>query len=158
MKDFFSNSDIVDYMVLRPLSHIYLNWEMRWDFENQCYFEEKESFAKEFNILVQDLDQAIAPLKYHDNEDRLAEYVAQKFNWGIRKVGNRWEGADYESILEQGGFNDIDQLDLVLASAGRIKAAKDRDQMHFDEMERSHQKILAAVLSIILYHRADLTN
>ncbi len=76
-------------------------------------------------------------------------------NWKIEKVGSRWIGENYAAILEQGGFNDFDELNLVLAAAGRIKAALARNQCHFDEMEQSHQKMLADVLAIILYHRTD---
>jgi len=42
---------------------------------------------------------------------------------------------------------------MVLAAAGRVHAAIQNGQMHFDEMERSHQVILAGVLAAILYHR-----
>jgi hypothetical protein len=45
--------------------------------------------------------------------------------------------------------------DLVLAAAGRIRSAIIRGQFRFDEMEKAHQKILAGVLSCILYHRTD---
>jgi hypothetical protein len=41
----------------------------------------------------------------------------------------------------------------VQAAAGRIHAAIDRGQLHFDDMEWSHQVILAGVLAAILYHR-----
>lgn len=65
-------------------------------------------------------------------------------------------GADYDSILEQGGFHDIDEANLVAAAAGRVRAALERGQMHWDDMEDSHRRMLAAVLSVILYHRAPL--
>ncbi len=79
----------------------------------------------------------------------------RKVGWKIQKVGNRWEGEDYPFILEQGGFDDIDQEELLHAAAGRIKAAIARGQLHFDEMEWFHRKMLADVLAMILYHRAD---
>jgi len=62
-------------------------------------------------------------------------------------------GDDYWSIIEQGGFVDLDEKDLVELAAGRIRAAIDRGQGHFDEMEESHRSILARVLSVIGYHR-----
>ena len=96
---------------------------------------------------------ASPPARYHDNENRLAEYVRKNLKWPIRKEGKRWVGADYSSIIEQGGFDDFDQQDLVLAAAGRIRAAIDHGQQHFDDMEESHRRILGAVISIILYHR-----
>ena len=56
-------------------------------------------------------------------------------------------------MLEQGGFKTDGDSDLILAAAGRIKAAIERGQRHFDDMERSHQVVLAGVLAAILYHR-----
>jgi len=81
--------------------------------------------------------------------------VIAKLKWPIVKVKGRWIGADYASILEQGGFGDIDQQDLVAAVAGRIHAAIRFGQHHFDDMERSHRDMLAAVLTIIFYHRTE---
>jgi hypothetical protein len=78
--------------------------------------------------------------------------VRDRLKWPIYKEGNRWVG-DYRSIIEQGGFDDLDEKDLVEAAAGRIRAAIDRGQGHFEQMEESHRTILARVLSAILYHR-----
>ena len=105
----------------------------------------------DFNQLIEDLGLVEPPEKYHTNEDGLAEYVIANLNWKINKVNGRWIGADYALILEQGGFHDIENL--ILAAAGRIKAAMDRNQNHFDDMEEFHQKMLADVIAIILYHR-----
>lgn len=152
-RDFFANSDSLDHMVLRPLSHIEGNWELSWDKANQCYITEEGSFAAMLNSLISELDQSGPPENYHDNEDSLAEYVIHTLKWSIHKVGGRWVG-DYQSILEQGGIGDANQKNLVLAAAGRILAARNYEQVHFDEMELGHQKMLGAVLSIILYHRS----
>ncbi|MDL5054218.1 hypothetical protein QQ056_11755 [Oscillatoria laete-virens NRMC-F 0139] len=59
---------------------------------------------------------------------------------------------------EQGGFKTDGDSDLVLAAAGRIKAAIDRGQTHFDDMERSHRIVLAGILAIIPCHRDSLEN
>jgi hypothetical protein len=156
VSSFFADSSWFDMYVLRPLSHIHGNWELSWDPLTKTYRAEEDSFAALVNDLIAELD--ICPLsgRYHDNEDRLAEYVRENLKWKITKVGGRWIGADYDSILSQGGFDDIDQQELVKAAAGRIAAAKARGQRHFDRMEESHLRMLAAVLTIILYHRADL--
>lgn len=156
MKEFFDYSEAysLDAMVLKQLEHIRGNWELMWDHDEDKYLEEDNSYAALLNSLIEELGSVTPPEKYHDNEDRLAEYVKDRLGWNISKVGNRWVGVDYLSILEQGGFSDDDEKDLVLAAAGRIVAARDRGQMHFDEMENSHKKILADVLSIILYHRS----
>lgn len=155
MNTFFCNSDHLDKLVLRPLSHIKGNWELTWDKDLNKYIEEGDSFAVDLNLLIDELDRTIPPAKYHDNEDRLAEYVKTFLNWSVVKEGARWVGADYDSLLEQGGFHDIDETNLVLAASGRIQAAKVRGQLHFDDMEKSHRRMLAAVISVILYHRYD---
>jgi hypothetical protein len=153
MKEFFRNSALLDCLVLRQLSHIKGNWELIWDRENEEYEPEDNSYAEEINQLIEDLGLVEPPDKYHTNEDGLAEYVIANLNWKINKVNGRWIGADYASILEQGGFHDIDKTNLILAAAGRIKAAMDRNQNHFDDMEEFHQKMLADVIAIILYHQ-----
>ena len=155
VRDFFAHSDLLDYLVLRPLNHIRGNWEMYWDHGNSKYEPEENSFAGALNILIDELASVETPESYHANEDVLAQYVIEHLNWPIKKERGRWVGANYHSILEQGGISDIDQGNLVLAASGRIRAALHRRQYHFDDMETSHRFMLAAVLSIILYCRAD---
>jgi hypothetical protein len=153
INEFFLNSSTLGRLVLRPLSHINENWELIWDEEKQEYEPEEESYAELLNQLIKKLACIEPPSKYHKNEDYLAEYVRANLNWNLNKVGGRWIGEDYHVILEQGGFHDINLANLKLAAAGRIKAAIKRGQLHFDDMEQSHQKILAYVLAIILYHQ-----
>lgn len=157
MNSFFANSNLLDVEVLRTLSHIRGNWETTWDSEKYEYMEEPDSFSADLNALIAEIDNACPPTRYHDNEDRLAEYVRDKLKWPIHKVGNRWVGLPgsdgYKAILEQGGFDDIDERDLLQAAAGRIRAAIERGQLRYDDMEDSHRSILAHVLSSILYHR-----
>lgn len=155
IKDFFSWSDLFDYMVTRQLSHIKGNWELTWDHAEKEYEPEEDSYAEKINELVEELSKLDPPSRYHDNEDRLAEYCKESLNWNIKKVGGRWVGSDYASILEQGGFKDIDETNLCIAACGRVKAALDRGQMHFDDMEEFHRKMLSDVVAIILYHRSD---
>lgn len=156
IKAFFANCDFLDYMVLRPLSHINMSWELTWSSLDNEYEREEGTFAPLLNDLITELSTTIPPAKYHDNEDCLAEYVKQSLNWNIHKKGGRWEGDDYNVILEQGGFKDINQQNLIQASSGRIKAAIDRGQNHFDDMEVSHKRMLAAVMTIIIYQRISL--
>jgi hypothetical protein len=153
MNAFFANSLYLDTVVVRPLSHILSNWELIWDRDKERYCEEKNSYAVTLNQLFVDLSSAKPPSSYHDNEDRLAEYVVGHLKWSIRKEGKRWVGADYAAILEQSGFHDTSEQDLVIAAAGRIQAAVNRNQFHFDDMEESHRRMLGAVITIILYHR-----
>jgi len=156
MNDFFADSDYLDHMVLRPLSHSRPNWELRWDRKTGTYLVEDDSYAGLLNDLLTELDNSSPPSRYHDNEDCLAEFVVKHLKWPIKKVRNRWVGMDYDTILEQGGIHDVDQANLLLAAAGRIHAAKRRGQIHFDEMEKSHRRMLGAVLTTILYCRTDL--
>lgn len=153
IKVFFENSAWLDYKVLRQLSHINLSWELIWDEDAEEYVREEGTLAGTLNDLITEISVTIIPEKYHDNEDELAEYVIKHLKWKIHKIGNRWVGEQYEAIMEQGGFDEINEKHLVQAAAGRIKAAIDRSQLHFDDMEESHQKMLAAVLAIIVYHR-----
>lgn len=153
IRAFFAWSDRLEHDVLRPLSHVRANWELSWDAKSQRYETEDDSYASDLNDLIDELAQTPPTPRYHDNEDALAEYVIAKLKWPIAKVNGRWIGVHYSSILEQGGFGDIDQQDLLAAAAGRIHAAIRFGQHHFDDMERSHRHMLAAVLSIIFYHR-----
>jgi hypothetical protein len=45
MNDFFADSDYLDHMVLRALSHIRMNWELAWDRKTRTYFVEENSYA-----------------------------------------------------------------------------------------------------------------
>ena len=99
MMNFFKRSDCLDYFVLRQLSHILPNWELSWDFENNKFEIEEDSYAEKLNDLINELDKIKPSRKYHKNEDFLAEYVQRTLNWGIEKVGNRWINEDYHGIL-----------------------------------------------------------
>ncbi|MGC3957703.1 MAG: hypothetical protein QM813_07065 [Verrucomicrobiota bacterium] len=121
--------------------------------------DEEDSFAWLFNVLIDELAAITPPNRYHDYENRLGEHVQRSLR-GIRKQGNAWVNAngtrlhpsDYLALIEQGGFKIDGVTDLLEAAAGRIHAAITRGQNHFDDMERSHQVVLAGVLAAILYH------
>jgi hypothetical protein len=153
VRAFFSWSELLDREVLRPLSHIRPNWEASWSHSEQRYEPEENSFADELNIAIELIATTLPPERYHDNEDVLAQYVIEKLKWPIRKEGKRWVGEDYASILEQGGFEDVDQGELLTAATGRVFAAFRNGQEHYYEMEKGHRQMLAAILSIIIYHR-----
>jgi len=53
--NFFDNSEYLDHEVLRPLSHIKINWELTWNLENKKYDEEEDSFAKLLNNLIDEI-------------------------------------------------------------------------------------------------------
>ena len=151
LRAFFAQSDCLDYMVLRPLSHIAANWEATWDVDR--YELEIDSFAGDLNEIIEQIAIAPRPARYHDNEDRLAERVVTELKWPIQKKGHLWIGADYQSILEQGAFRDVGQGELAIAAAGRVHMAMDYGQTHFDEMDEAHMTMLAALMTIMIYHR-----
>jgi hypothetical protein len=142
--------------VLKPLSHISIGWELTWDQPFQKYREENGNYSKLVNRLINELEKVTPPQKYHDNEDTLANYLITRLGWNITKVKGSWTGTDYASILAQGGFRDAEETDLIKAAAGRIRYAINFGQVHFDDMEAGHQKTLAIVMTIILYHRLNL--
>lgn len=160
VRRFFAPSDLMEHEVLRPLSHMRSNWELQVDPKTGRYMDEEDSFAWLFNMLIDELAAITPPSRYHDNEDRLGEHVQNSLNWGIRKQRNAWVNADgsrlhpndYLALVEQGGFKLDGVADLLEAASGRIHAAIARGQTHFDDMERSHQVVLAGVLAAILYH------
>jgi hypothetical protein len=158
MRAFFSNSALLGRLTLRPLSRIRDNWELTCDADSHRYNPEEQSYAGMLNQLIEELGQAVVPARYHDNEDCLAEYVRSNLGWNIQKIGGRWVGDDYAVVLEQGGYHDINEQNLLLAAAGRIRVAISRDQRRFDDMEQSHQRMLASIIAIILYHRTDRCN
>jgi hypothetical protein len=148
---FFAWSDVLVYMVLRPLSHIAPNWDVGSDQER--YRPEPGSFAEDLNRVIDLVAECPRPARYHDHEDLLAECTLRDLKWPIQKKGSRWIGSDYVSIIEQGAFDDLDQRNLIAAAAGRVHAALDHGQKHFEKMEEGHRYILAGLLSVIIYHR-----
>ena len=153
IRDFFANSDCLDRMSLRPLSHIAPNWETEWDHERGRYLPETHSFAEDLNVVIELLTLCRRPRKYHDHEDSLAEEVIREHKWPIQKKRGRWVGADYHFILEQGAFRDLRQRDLIAAAAGRVHAALDHGQQHFDHMEEGHLNMLSGLIATTIYHR-----
>lgn len=155
VRKFFARSELIDHDVLRPLAHAKGNWEVSWDAHTQRYEHEEDSFAKYLNLLIDDIAETAVSPRYHDNEDVVAGYLASRPGSKIEKKGGRWIGGDYGWILEQGGFDDIDQGELLTSAIGRVTAALERGQMTYDEMEQGHRLMLADVLTIILYHRSN---
>lgn len=131
------------------------NWEIIWCHNNQQDKHEEESFAEELNTLIYEISTTPRPIRYHDQEDILASYVIEKLKWPIYKQNGRWVGADYRSILEQGGFDDLNQAELLLAVTGRVHTAIKYGQHHYDDMEQGHREMVAAILAIILYNRSN---
>lgn len=87
IKEFFAQSDMLDYAVLRPLSHLNLCWELIWDGED--YVDKEDTFSGIIIRLIDRMAKVTPPKKYHDNEDILAESVIASLKWRIEKVGNR---------------------------------------------------------------------
>ena len=154
LEEFFKGSEFLDYEVLRPLSHIRGNWDLSSGTDTS-FAPEENSFALELSQLIEELAKTDIPSRYHDNEDQLARYVQENFDKEIEKVGNRWVGQDYRVILQDAGFFDINERNLVQSAKGRIVAAINFGQVHYDTMELGHRKMLAVILTLILYHRYE---
>jgi len=154
IRKFFAHSNVLDYLVLRPLSHIAQNWEMTWDPVANFYEPEVDSFAADVNAVIELIATKPTPERYHDNEDYLAEHVVRELRWPIQKKGTFWVGEDYDCILEQGGFGDLNQSNLISASSGRVHAAFKHGQTHIDDMEECHRNMLTALMTITIYHRS----
>ncbi|MBB4402945.1 MULTISPECIES: hypothetical protein [Rhizobium/Agrobacterium group] len=153
VRNFFARSDLLDRMTLRPLSHITTSWECAWNRETDQYEPEVDSFAADLNAVIDLVATCERPARYHDHEDTLAERTLRELKWPIQKKGAQWHGADYQAVLEQGAFGDVGQQDLIAAAAGRVHAAMDFGQLHFDDMEERHLNMLAALITIIIFHR-----
>lgn len=82
---FFKQSELFDYMVTRPLSHIVPNWELTWNLKENRVEPEEDSLAEEVNRLLDEISEVQPPKEYHANEDVLAEYVKSHLNWNIYK-------------------------------------------------------------------------
>ena len=154
MENFFANSALLEYFVTKPLSHIRNNWELTWNEETKCYEIEEDSYANDLNLLIQEIKNTPIPNSYHVNEDLLAEYVKNKLGWPIYKEGNRWICDDYRAIIDQGAFSPNGVANLLQAIAGRVSAARNHGQMHFDDMEQGHRLILGFAMATILYVRS----
>lgn len=159
---FFENSTYLDLLSLKPLSHIHPHWELIWNNKNEKYTPEENSFAGKLNEVLAELDRISPPEDYHKFEDIIIEHVEKEKNGKVLKIKGEWvknikdeiQKAEYDSLLEQGSFDDPYEYNLLKAAKGRMKAALERDQNHFDDMEHSHQIVLATIISIILYQRA----
>lgn len=153
IKAFFKWSELLDEEVTKRLQHIKSNWELQWDFEEEQYIEEENSFSPELNKLFMEFSKYNPVKNYHLHEDEIVEFLNEKRNTKIKKVGKRWIVNDYGQTLEQGAFSDIEQYNLKQAAIGRIYAAIKRSQNNYDDMEESHRFILSEILLSILYYQ-----
>ncbi|WP_060477693.1 MULTISPECIES: hypothetical protein [Pseudomonas] len=150
VKNFFHLCHSLDELVLRPLSHLDQSWELLRS--PTGYVVEKGHLSEKLIELIDILATTTPPLKYHDNEDRLAEYLISKGS-KIRKEGRFWIGADYEFVLQQASLaHTINHTELVHAASGRVIAALNYGQRNFDDMEEGHKKMLASILTILIFN------
>lgn len=157
IRDFFYNSEQLDYMVLRPLSHLNGDWELLWDEQNERYEQDGNTFANLLNELIEEIAKTTPPKNYHHYEDSLIELAKKKLNWNIQKDAGRWTVKDYRAPLVEGAYFDFKQEKLIQAASGRIQAAIARGQTEYDTMDNGHQFILSVVMSIIVFQRATST-
>ncbi|PKG39620.1 hypothetical protein [Psychromonas sp. Urea-02u-13] len=152
MRSFFENSDYFERLVTKPLFYIKPDYELDW--KDGKLIESDDSFAKVLNQLLDKLDSIEAPKNYHLHEDILAEYCSLE-EPTVYKKGKLWLGQDYGWILENGAYEDIDEVNLTFAILGRVKAAFLRKQNTFDEMEERHRAMLSELLQCFIYHREN---
>lgn len=158
MHSFFSDSSYLETDTVRHLRHMDSTYELIWDSGKRQYQEDDNIFAQLLNSLIKEIGATKPAKRYHRREDIVASYVVTRLRWAISKKEKYWVGAEYDSILEQGGFDDIDERNLVLAAAGRVMTARDHGQNHYDHMEESHRRMLGTILRVILYHRFPLNS
>lgn len=150
VKNFFAQSEYLDQMVLRPLSHLDLEWELIQG--NDGYLLEEGNLSAHLINLIDVLASTVPPKKYHDNEDRLAEYLVSMGS-KIQKKGQYWIGDDYGFVLQQASLaHQLNNEELIFSAAGRVVAAIKHKQYKFDEMEEGHQAMLAAILTILVFN------
>lgn len=131
--------------------------------------------------MINEIAETTPPSSYHVHDDFLAQYLVKERKWDIYQRGKWWytavfgivsprneadidineklangeveKRAFYPSIMEQGGLGDILEENLIKVASGRVNAAIGRGQLIYEDMENSHRKMLAEVLTSILYHR-----
>lgn len=153
IKSFFQWSQFLDEEVTKRLRHIKSDWELQWDSNEKQYIEEENNFSQELNKLFIEFTKNKPIENYHMHEDKIIEFLNEKRNIKISKIGKRWNIDDYGQALEQGAFSDIEQYHLKQAAIGRIYAALKRNQNSYDDMEESHRFILSEILISLLYHQ-----
>jgi hypothetical protein len=160
--DYFAQSEMLDYTVLRPLDHVFGNWELIWDSAEYKYRPEEDSFADHINILIQEIASSIPPDNYHYYENKLAEmYDAVKRGelkldnsgkiWINASTGCRVSKEWVGHMIEQSRSGSDSLPDLVLAASGRVAASMKHGISHFDELDHGHMEMLAIVMMVILF-------
>ncbi|MER8445211.1 hypothetical protein NKH52_18670 [Mesorhizobium sp. M1066] len=150
IRDFFARSPFVPGMVLRRLSHIKHNWEVGWDPHSGRYLPEPFSLAADLNEVIDQIAATTPPGRYHDHEDIIVGCVSSIFS--AEKQGGRWRGDDYGFLLEQGLMMSGRLDDLILAATGRVYAAINSGQKHFDDVEHGHLRMLSDILATIVFY------
>ncbi len=163
---FFGESEWLDRAVLRPLSHIALSWELRRTDTVGVFMEEEDSLAALMNQLILDISRATPPADYHAHEDaviRLRDgiengtiYLERK-RWRDRQTGEPLDKSTLGSLMEQASIIYEDIPDLVLAAAGRVATAMKHGDATFDDLDDGHADMLAEILTIIIWVRANAT-
>ena len=160
---FFSHSELLAHEVLRPISHVRENWEL-FPGKTEPYEVEQDSFSSELNTLIKEISVTTPPKNYHKFENNVAsymtairdgEYELKNGIWWDHNSGKKLNIETLEFVLEQGSSGWVAAPELVSAAAGRVKAALHYGQQHYDAMEPGHRKMLAILLTIILFRHSD---
>lgn len=162
---FFGKSEWLDRAVLRPLSHIAPCWDLRRTDTVGVFMEEEYSLAVLMNELILDIARSIPPTDYHAHEDAVIrlrevndEAVYQEGKrWRARRTGKPLSKSSIGGLMEQAAIGYEDVPDLVLAAAGRVATAMKHGDATFDDLDDGHADMLAEVLTVILFIRANTT-
>jgi hypothetical protein len=162
--DFFANSDFLDHVVLRPLSHVAANWELTSIPGPDLYLEEDNSLAGQLNVLIEEISTSNPPRDYHAYENKLAmnypevrsgRYYLEGKLWRDIQSGKLVEKDFVGHMIEQATAAQNDVPDLVLAAAGRVATAFNFRVAHFDDLDRGHMEMLSVIMTDILFRRSD---
>lgn len=159
---FFYRSDYLDYVVLRPLSHVAPNWELV--IGGDYLFEEEDgSLAAHLNVLVEEISLIVPSIDYHSYENNILYNYSNFLNkyqlkgkiWHDKSTGLPLDKSEIGYMIEQGSSGQVDVPDLVMAAAGRIATSMYYGVDHFDKLDSGHMAMLGIIITIILFRRFD---
>jgi len=149
---FFADSHWIEFYVTRPLQHIAGAYEIDWDEELRQYVPVdvplETTLVSQLNDVLETVEALEPKQGYHDFEDKILSSMTARYP--LFKIGKLWLGEDYATMLEYGGWQQ--QHGILLAAAGRVRAAKKRGQHHFDEMHEAHRDVLGELLAIAVFY------
>lgn len=147
MHPFFSNSQQLDILVLKPLGKIHPNWLLDWDEKKQRYVQEPNYFAFQINYLIDCIQAAPFSINYTHRQHQLINYLiihpSPKTVFGLNQY--------YLILLKNGFYIDKWGQDLISLLATLVNRLQHTGFIHFDQLDGKTQKITALLMSLILF-------